>query len=346
MEDTIRKIPLDLHFPKGLGTGRDTRFFVYFPKKGFALDSGKLFEAGLWSISREALKGNAIIAPASADVFQFLVIAKPAAGTEAVANAYYRNGALGFGPFVSADYKAGRGAVSLSIRSLGGREGTLFEIEGVPENAGLNKGRAASDDAWTLSSREARSVDLLLPSKGAPAKLVLSINAFDPAAPGLTSTFTLVINLGEPSRPFAKKYREVKIDAGKLLRKEGVKCERYLLSVRCPSEMCCVGGGLKLEDKWLIPNEANAEIAIRNFDPGLDRIDITADFMLVRAGDGKIENRTKRLSCSFAGALEENKDFASCIGCRSHGRCPMFGGFMDYIGSTTILRHLPLDSNA
>jgi hypothetical protein len=343
MEDNTRKIPLALRFPKGIGDLKDARIFIYFPKKGFALEDGKLFEAGLWSLAPGGMKKNTIIAPFSAEIFQFLVIVKPASSTEAVANAYFRDGALELGPFVSADYSIGRGSVSLSIQSFTRPKDMVFEIEGVPENAGLTKGRALSDTAWTLSARDAKSVELVLPRRDAPKKLVLSVNAFDPAASALISTFTLIINLGRPDKPFAKKYREVRIDAKKLLKDEGVKCDRYLLSVRCPGEMCCVKGGMKLEDKWLLPNNGNAEIAIRNFDPALDRIDLTADFMAVRERPYEIENHTKKLPCDFGDAVEETKDFSSCIGCRSHARCPMFEGFMDYIGSTTILRHLLSD---
>ncbi|MDR1477066.1 MAG: hypothetical protein LBI17_02975 [Rickettsiales bacterium] len=344
MADDSQRIPLKLNLPKGLGLNAQSRLFIYFPERdGFSLSHGKLFESGLWSASVKEMEGIEILAPKSARIFQFLIIAKPTSGTEAVANAYFEGGRTSFGPFISADYAIGTDGVSLYMRSFSDPRGTVFEIDGVPEDAGLTNGHDVSDTTWEVPAKHALGVGLMMPKKPAQKKLSLSITASIAKAPRLKSTFTLIMNLEGAPKPYGRKYREIRIDAKKMLRDMGVKYDRYVLSVRCPDNRCCVAGALNIENKWLLPEDRNAEIVIRNFDLEKDGIDITASFMAIRGRPYEIENRSEKLSCDFRNSVSKTRDFTHCVSCRSKRKCAMFSEFMDYIGDTTILRHILSD---
>jgi hypothetical protein len=336
-------MPLAIKLPRKLKLASRAGVFLYFPDMdGVALSSGKDFGGGLFSLSPIELRAAAVTIPGNGTERQFLLIIKNPKATEAVANIYFRDGIFENGPFVSADYRmSDEDGITISAATFSPERYVAFEIEGVPESAGLSKGRCVSDTVWEVPARDAKSFALMLPGgkAGAIGQIRLAITASDKRAEGLKTTFNLVIPLKKPSRKPRREYREMKIDAGKILRDGGLKAKDCLLRIRLPDGAFCVKGAAKAKDKWILGRNAGKIVTVDNFDMSKDTLDLALEFIALNP-DGSFETYVKKLACDFRGSLASGADFVKCISCRNASRCAMFGEFMEYIGNSTILRHI------
>ena len=340
--DFVKEVPLNLELPNSLKLSPITKLFIYIPNfKNIKMSEGKNFENGFWSISFEELKKINFLLSKNIQSFQFLIIHKNPSEEEIVSNAYYQNDKFYLGPFITAEYTIiNETSINLRIKCLCNPSDTKFEIAGIPDNSILSFGKKVSDDTWIVDNLHSKNLLLKL-NDIERKKIYLSITGINKNNPHFNTTFNLIINIKEASLPYKTKYKEIKIPALEILQKTRLQFDRYILSIKNPPENCCVDNCKFLENKYIINNDKNKEIRLEYFNLDEKELFITLEYILINNGLPTSENTyTQKVKCDLENAPIKTKDFTKCITCKALPKCKLFKAFMDYIGYSTMLRHI------
>ena len=338
----IKEIPFNFELPKALKLSPKTKLFIYIPNfENIKLSEGKNFENGFWSITFEELKSIKLLLKKEIQFFQFLIIHKNPSEEEIVSNIHYQNGKFFAGPFITAEYTIiNETSINLRIKCICNPTDTKFEIEGIPDNGILSFGKKIADDLWVIDDFHSKNLLLKLENLDRN-KLHLSITGINKNSELFKTTFNLIINLKEPMLPYKTKYKEIKIPALEILKKTKLPFDKYILSIKNPPENCCVDDCKFLENKCIIDNNKNKEITLEYFNLEQKELFITLEYILINNGLPTTNNTyTEKVKCDLENAPIKTKNYTKCITCKSLHKCKLFKAFMDYIGYSTILRHI------
>ena len=342
-ENKLQKIPFNISIPQNLKTTPKTKFFIYIPNyKNIQLSQGKNFENGFWSITKNDLKNILFILPTTLQFFQCLLIYKNNSEEEIVSNIYYKNKQFTTGPFITAEFTLiNSKKINLRIKSIFPSKNIHFEIEGIPNNAILSKGEKIDNNLWEIECEESKNLIITLPEDLIDEKIYLTITGIPYKLPYFNTTFNLIINLSETKIPHKKNYKELKIPSLKILKDSKIKFDKYILTVKNLPETCCINNAIKLENKWIIKNKTNDEFIIQNFSPLLEEFEITLEYIILNKEFLTTDNNyIKKIKCNFKDKEIQNKNYTKCITCNNYSKCNLFKNFMNYIGDTTILKHI------
>ncbi|MDR1009336.1 MAG: hypothetical protein LBL52_03745 [Rickettsiales bacterium] len=327
---------LDLSFPKSLGLSPDSRIFLYFPNhQEIGLDRGKLYGEGLYVLPVKEVKATEIRYPDTIAAFQFLVMIKNSAGAEIVSDAHFVGDRMHQGPFISADYTLKGRRMEITLRSFQPPKDTMFELEGVPDGARIDKAAHSGDGSWTLPT-DAKSAVIELASD-TPREISIGVIARSKSQPRYPSSFNIIANVGVRTKGYRKQYKEMKIDIGSMTKKMLPKAKNYMISVHGDTDSFCIEGFRKIGNKW-VASDGTKSMVIRSFDKESPYIELIFSF-LAEAG-GKLSIETRRTRADFSGIVARFKDYAQCAACINRSKCTMFKDFMDYVGNTTMLRQI------
>ena len=338
----LKEIPLTLTISKQLKTTPNTKFFIYIPNyTEIELSQGKNFENGFWSLTQKLFKTTSFIIKNNLTFFQFLLIHKNNSEEEIVSNVYYKNKEFITGPFITADYTIiNKTTINLRIKSITNTQYVKFEIEGIPTNSTLSKGEEIDNNLWEIENKDSKNIMLSLPDNLQTEKLNLSITGINKTQPYYNTTFNLIINLKDNIKPHKTKYKEITIPTLKILKDSKLKFDKYLLTIKNVPENCCIHDGVKIENKWIVKNN-HEKIKIRNFDTNINEVNITLEYILLNKDIPTIDNQySKKIKCDFTDAEIKTKNYTKCLICKNYKKCNLFKDFMNYIGDSTILRHI------
>ncbi len=343
IKDFVKEIPFNLPLPKQLQLNSKTKLFIYIPNfNNIEISQGKNFENGFWSLSYEEFKNSKLLVSKNISLFQFLIIHKNPAQEEIVSNIYYQNEKLYSGPFISAEFTIiNETDINLRIKSFSDPQNAKFEISGIPEDGLLSFGNKIDDDTWLIDNMHCKNLLLKIPPQDEKPKLYLSITGINKNNTKFNTTFNLIINRKESALPYKSKYREIKIPALEILKETNLRFDKYILSVKNAPQNCCVENATKLGNKWLIEENKNKEITIDYFNLEATEFFIDLEYILINKDFSTTENTyTKKVKCDLRCAEIKTKNYTKCITCKNLAKCSLFKNFMDYIGNSTILRHI------
>ncbi len=340
MKNEIKTINLDIKIPRNLKTTPLSRFFIYFPNtNNFELTNGKNFENGFYSISKKEMKTTQIIQKSLTNKFQFLLVYKNISETEIVSNIYYENNKLIPAPFISANYDTiNENEIDININTMNNKKDIKFEIEGIPTSASLIGAKHIDDNLWIPTNNN--KLRLILSQNNDIEIIKLNIIAYDIHTPKYKSNFNLIIKVKNSNTNYNKKYREIIINPQKLLDDEKLKYDKYILSITNVPNDVCIHDAIHLENKWIIENKSHTHLVIRNFNTQNDIIKLTLNYILINNKPNKIETYSKTIKCTFANNEIKIKNFTKCALCKNHAKCKIFDNFMNYIGNSTLLKHI------
>lgn len=341
---STNKIPLDIQIPKKLHLTENTKLFIYIPNfNNIELSNGKNFENGFWSIQQKDLKSTYIIPHSKITKFQLLLVYKNSSEEEIVSNIYYKNKEFTCGPFITADFTIiDKNTINLRIKSFTSPASTVFEINGLPEEASLSSGHEVGTNTWEVESKQSKNI-ILYVNNDKCEKLNLSITATSVNNKAIKSTFNLIINLqSEDILPNKQKYKELKINTFEIINKTEYEFDDYILSIKNLPQNCCIINAINLENKWITSASNNREITINNFNLDTNEIYITLEYILLNHDKIPTSDNTfiTKIKCDFTDQPIKTKDYTKCITCKNCNKCNLFNDFMDYIGNSTILKHI------
>ena len=339
----VKEIPFNLKLPEQLKLTSNTKLFIYIPNyEQIKISQGKNFENGFWSVSFEELSSLKFIVKKDISFFQFLIIHKNPSEEEIVSNAYYQNEQFFLGPFITAEYTIiDDTSINLRIKCMCKPNDTVFEISGIPDDGILSFGEKTEDDTWLIKDIHCKNLLLKLNKNISRNKLNLSITGINKFTPRFNTTFNLIINLKEPLIPYKTKYKEIKIPAKEILDESKLRFDSYILSIKNIPENCCVENAIFIEDKWILDKNENKNIILQYFNLSASEISVTLEYILINKDFPTIDNTyTKKLRFDLSCAEIKTKNYTHCISCKNLSKCKLFKEFMDYIGNTTILKHI------
>lgn len=338
-----KEIPINIKIPPKLKTNSKTKFFIYIPNhKNIQLTQGKNFENGFWSINKKELTTTHFILSQNLQFFQFLLIYKNTTEEEIISNIYYKDNKFTEGPFIKSEYTIiNPEKINLRIESITPTQNIKFEIEGIPPTATLSKGEKIDDTIWEIRNEDSKNLILTLPQNLNYEKIHLTITATNQSTPYYKTTFNLIINIKENQIPHKNKFKEIQIPTLKILKDSKLKFNKYILAIKNLPENCCIHNAIKLENKWITEEKYNQEITIQNFNTTLNEFEITLEYIIINKELPNLDNTyTKKYKCNFKDKEFQNKNFTKCITCHNHKKCNLFENFMNYIGNSTILKHI------
>ncbi len=338
-----KEIPFNLSLPKQLKLTPTTKLFIYIPNyTQIQIFHGKNFENGFWSIRYDELENLKFITKKDISFFQFLIIHKNPSEEEIVSNVYYQDKKFFLGPFITAEATIiDEENINIRIKCMCNPKETIFEISGIPEDAILSFGQKTEDDVWVIKDMHCKNLLLKLNKNISRNRLNLSITGINKSSPRFNTTFNLIINLKEPLIPYKTKYKEIKIPVQEILNESKLRYDTYILSVKDIPENCCVLDGKIIDDKWLVEDTKNKEITLQYFNINAKEISVTLEFILINKAFPSIDNTyIKKLKYDLTCSDIKTKNYTQCISCKNLSKCKLFKEFMDYIGNTTILRHI------
>ena len=339
----VKEIPFNISLPKQLKLTSKTKLFIYIPNfNEIQLSQGKNFENGFWSTSYDDLINSKFLTSNNINIFQFLIVYKNPSQEEIISNVYYQNEKFYIGPFITAEFTIiNNTTINLRIKNISDPENTKFEISGIPENALLSFGEKSDDDTWVIDNQHCKNLLLKLSPDKEKTKLYLSITGINKTDTRFNTTFNLIINLKESVLPYKTKYREIKIPAQEILKESNLRFDNYILSVKNIPSNCCVENAIILGNKWLVEEDKNKEIIIDYFNLEATELFIDLEYILINKDFSTIDNTyIKKIKCDLRCAEIKTKNYTKCITCKNLSKCSLFKDFMDYIGNTTILRHI------
>ena len=342
IKDFVKEIPFNLPLPKQLQLNSKTKLFIYIPNfNNIEISQGKNFENGFWSLSYEEFKNIKFLIPQDLNFFQFLIIHKNPSQEEIVSNVYYQKDKFYIGPFITAEFTViNDTSINLRIKCICNPKETSFEIAGIPEDALLSFGEKRDDEIWTINNLHCKNLLLKL-KNNTKTKLNLSITGINKNFPHFNTTFNLIINLKEPILPYKTRYKEIIIPTLKIIQDTKLRFDKYILSVKNLPENCCVTNASILENKWIVDDTKNSEIKLQCFNLETNEFFITLEYILINKDLPTIDNTfTKKIKCDIENKEIKIKNYTKCITCKNLLKCKLFKEFMDYIGNTTILRHI------
>lgn len=339
----VKEIPFNISLPKQLKLTSKTKLFLYIPNfNQVSISQGKNFENGFWSISFEDINNLNFTIPTDLSFFQFLIIYKNPSEEEIVSNFYFQDDKFFFGPFITAEFtNINETNINIRIKCISNPDDTTFEISGIPNDCTLSQGEKNDDETWTIDNTGYKNIILTLPENFDEKKLNLSITGINKNAPRFNTTFNLIINLKEPLLPHKTKYKEIKINTLELLKESNLRFDKYILSVKNLPTNCCIENAIIIENKWLLKDDKNKEIILYYFDSEAKELFVDLEYILINKDFPTIDNiYSKKLKCDLTDKEIKTKNYTKCITCKNLIKCQMFKEFMDYIGYTTILRHI------
>lgn len=338
-----KEIPINIKIPSNLKTSPKTKFFIYIPNhKNIQLNQGKNFENGFWSIKKQDLKITNFILPQNLQFFQFLLIYKNNTEDEIISNIYYKNNKFTEGPFIKSEYTIiNQEQINLRLQTIFPQQNIKFEIEGIPTTAILSNGEKIDDTIWEIDSEKSKNLILNIPKNLQKEQIHLTITAINQSSPYFKTTFNLIINRTETPIPHKTKFKEIQIPTLKILKDSKLKFDKYILAIKNLPANCCINNSIKLENKWIIEEKQNKEITIQNFNPTLNEFEITLEYIIINKELPSLDNiYTKKYKCNFKDKEFQTKNFTKCITCNNYKKCKLFENFMNYIGNSTILKHI------
>ncbi|MBR1545122.1 MAG: hypothetical protein IJ638_04220, partial [Alphaproteobacteria bacterium] len=317
--------------------------FIYIPNfKEIALSNGKNFENGFWAISYEEFQRIKFILPIDLNFFQFLIIHKNPSEEEIVSNAYFQDNEFFLGPFITAEFTIiNEDTINLRIKCICNPQNTEFEISGIPNDGIISFGEKKDEDTWIIDHTHCKNLLLKLDKNIERKRLNLSITGITKSYPHFNTTFNLIINLKEPLIPYKTRYKEIAIDTEEIIKQSKLRFDKYILSIKNLPYDCCVENGVIIDNKWIIEEKRNKKIKLQYFNLEAKELNVTFEYILINKDFPTTDNiYTKKIKYDLENLSIKTKDFTKCINCRNMSKCKLFKDFMDYIGNTTILRHI------
>ena len=339
----VKEIPFNFPLPKKLKLTPQTKLFIYIPNfNEIQLSQGKNFENGFWSISYEELENIKFLTTKNISFFQFLIIHKNPSQEEIVSNFYYQNESFISGPFINAEFTIiNETSINIRIKCLCNPDETTFEIAGIPDDGILSFGEKMDDGTWIINNIYCKNLLLKLDKNDKRKKLNLSITGINKNNPHFNTTFNLIINLKEPILPYRTKYKEIKIPAKEILIQSKLRFDKYILSVKNLPENCCVENATIVDNKWIVEDKKNEEITLEYFNLETKELLVNLEYILINKDYPTIDNiYSKKIKYNLEDKEIKTKNYTKCVTCKNLTKCTLFKEFMDYIGNTTILRHI------
>ena len=362
-------IPLNtIKIPSNLSLKNESQIFIYIPNfTSIKLSQGKNFENGFWSIKFSELSHTNIIIQKNLHLFQLLFICNNINEEEITANIYYttnptniettgntgdkaqtKTPTLYTGPFITASHTIlSNNTVNLRLKSFTSPDTTIFDIQGLPSYTQLSTGtkiESSDHEIWQIQATKGQSINITLPPQYAHNKLNLNISATNKLSPQYKTTFTIIANLNDTHKTqYKSQYREIKINTFDILKKSNIPFDSFILAIKGLPEYCCIPHSIKIGNKWIINHKQNHQIIINNFNKTLSQFHITLEYIILNTQlqIPSLDNTyTTKIKCDFTNSAPITKDYTKCIICKNCDRCELFKNFMEYIGNSTILRHI------
>lgn len=349
-------IPLStIKIPSNLSLKNESKIYIYIPNfESIKLSQGKNFENGFWSLNFSSIPNTNIIIPNGLKLFQLLFVCKNINEEEITANIYYTADpnknipTLSSGPFITASYTSiSPNTINLRLKSFTNPTSTIFEIQGFPPTTNLSTGTiltTTDTPIWQIPAPLGQSINVTLPEQYIGKKLNLNITAINKLSPQQKTTFTIITTPLNKSQPqYKSQYKEIKINAFDILKKSGIPFDNFILSIKGLPEYCCIPHSIKIGDKWVIGHKQNHQIIINNFRKSVSEFYITLEYIILNTQlQLPLNDNTyvTKIKCDFSTQSPITKDYTKCIICKNCDRCKLFKNFMEYIGNSTILRHI------